>query len=238
MRKWLATLGASLAIGLAGCDNAPDTKAVEAQQAPAITASAPVNKTTATTQIKVNDACNYNAEPSEAEVIATREQKEFWMKAHQELNKTLSKYKYVPSGDKPESDGTTYYKWWRDGVVIFKTDSKDKNYPWVYYDVTIKLQSPVTIEWRQYGEVYLNVTPDPSFSLTKFQNPWDTFPKLRFWHSDGKKDNPDILCLTSRYYDDVDWIRLSDKGSQGKAVPFKQENFNSLIKIALEKIKK
>jgi hypothetical protein len=57
MRKWLATLGASLAIGLAGCDNAPDTKNVEAQ-APAITASAPVNKTIDTTQIQVVKACD------------------------------------------------------------------------------------------------------------------------------------------------------------------------------------
>lgn len=237
MKTWLATLGASLVIGLAGCDNAPDTKTVEAQ-APAITSSAPIKAAINTAQIKVNDACNYNGTLPELESIATREQKEFWMKAHRELTQALSKYKYVPNGDKSESEGTRYYKWWKGGVIILKTDSKTQWLEGEYYDVTIKLKNPMNIEWKKYTEVYLNVTPDMAFSLTKFQNIWNTFPKLRFWHSWLNKENPDVLCLSSRYYDDVDWVKLNDGSSQWKSIPFVQENFMSLIEIALNTLKK
>jgi len=243
MKKWLATFGTALTISLAGCSGeAPTTPAGTLESPTTTTATAPnpapVDGVIVTTQDKVTDACNYKENPSKAKAIATREQKGFWIEAHGKLKEALAKYKYVPSGAKPERDGTTYYKWWRDDVAIIKTDSKNRDYPWAYYDVTIKLQSPVTIKWRQYDEIYLNVTPNPSFSLTKFQNSWDDFPKLRFWHSHGRGDDSDILCLSSRYYDDVDWIILSNGGSLGKAVPFEQENFSSLIEIALEKLRK
>ena len=214
----------------------PDTKSIEAQKSPAVTASAPVNKNISTTQIKVNDACNVDIEPSEAEVIASREQKEFWMKTHHELKELLSKYKYVPSGEKSESDGTKYYKWWKDSVSITKTDSKSEWLEWAYYDVTIKLQDPVTVQWHQYNEVYLNVSPDASFGLTRFENTGNTFPKLRFNHSSAYK-NPEVLCLDSRYYDDVDWVRLDNSISQWKPTPFSQADFKNLVEIALKKIK-
>ncbi len=58
MKHLLAALSASVAIGLAGCsDKAPDTPPVDTSK-PAITASAPVNETLDTTQIKVFKACD------------------------------------------------------------------------------------------------------------------------------------------------------------------------------------
>lgn len=230
MRKWLATL--SVVIGLTGCHNAPDAQAVKTQ---ASADSARASNVVDTAATKVNNVCNYN--PSESAIIANREQKEFWIKTHPELHAALSRFKYVPYGKKSDSNGKKYDIWWKKDVQILRTVSWTKWSARVYYDVTIKLPNPVTVQGRQYNEVYLSVTPDASFGLTKFQNSWDTFPKLRFLHT-GNKDSPDVLCLTSRYYDDVDGISLKDMVSVWIPVQFNQTDFNNLVNIALGKIKK
>jgi len=140
---------------------------------------------------------------------ADREQKKYFMDMSRRLYKKIQEY-----------------NWENKNIRIYEE-------AW-FYDIFIELDTPINIEWREYSEVYMNISPDYTYTQTKFKNS-ETFPMIRFIHDHAYK-NPTEICQEQRYYDDIDNMNL-DWSSLWESVLYNHELFQQLIHLLDKNLK-